>query len=337
VKILICSDGSEPAEHAAKLGETIAIACNAEVTLLGILEVAGASGPILDSLRRGQQTLQDNRISAEVVTKAGEPLTEIVRRTQETLYDLVVIGAPRREHRGLFRRPSKTYKIIKSVHPPVLAVMARTTSIRRILICTGGKKYIDNGVKLTGEIARGMGAAATLFHVMPLPPAIYGRLYGQEVDAAAVLSSRSELGRNLRNEKAVLDALGVASEVRLRQGQVLDEIFAEIKRGNYNLVVTGASLSHGSLHTYILGDVTREIVNRSECAVLVARAAGKSPTITLKLRRLLERLAHRRQAGNNPTPGSPVSRAIDHKAPIGHSAVSRCWRNSSPKAKSWTT
>jgi len=90
----------------------------------------------------------------------------------------------------------------------------------------------------------------------------------------------------------VLDSLGVPTEVRLQQGQVLEEIFGEIRRGDYDLVVTGASLSHGSLHTYILGDVTREIVNRSECAVLVARAAGKSPTITASLRRLLTRLAH---------------------------------------------
>jgi len=292
VKILICSDGSEAADHAIKLGIAIATACHAEVTLLGILEVAGSSGPIMDSLRRGQQALQESSISAEVVTKSGEPIAEIVRRTQETSYDLVVIGAPRRERRGLFRRPTKTYKIIKKVHPPVLAAMARATTLKRILICTGGKKYIDDAVKLTGEIARGMGAAVTLFHVMPPPPAIYGRLYGQEVDATAVLASRSELGRNLRSEKAVLDSLGVPTEVRLQQGQVLEEIFGEIRRGDYDLVVTGASLSHGSLHTYILGDVTREIVNRSERAVLVARAAGKSPTITASLRRLLTRLAH---------------------------------------------
>ena len=68
MKILICSDGSEAADHAIKLGIAIATACHAEVTLLGILEVAGSSGPIMDSLRRGQQALQESSISAEVFT-----------------------------------------------------------------------------------------------------------------------------------------------------------------------------------------------------------------------------------------------------------------------------
>jgi nucleotide-binding universal stress UspA family protein len=300
VKILICSDGSEAADRAVKLGVAVAAACHAEVTLLGVLETPGAEDSILDSLRRGHQALLDKKIPAELITKSGEPIAEIVRRTEDLSYDLVVVGAPRREGRGLFWRPTKTYKIIKSVRPPVLVVMGKTTTIKRILVCTGGKKYIDNAVKLTGEIARGMGATVTLFHVVAPPPAIYARLYRQEVDTEAVLASRSELGQNLRNEKSILDSLGVPTEVRLRQGHVLDEIFNEIRRGDYDLVVSGASLSRGSIHTYILGDVTREIVNRTECAVLVARAANGSPAIAGSLRAWLERVTQRARETKHP-------------------------------------
>jgi len=41
--------------------------------------------------------------------------------------------------------------------------------------------------------------------------------------------------------------------------------------GNYDLTVTG-SAPGSSFRTYILGDISQELVNRSTCAVLVARS-----------------------------------------------------------------
>lgn len=295
MKMLICTEGSEAADRAIRLGAAIAIACQAEVTLFGIIELPGKAEVILDALRRGQQKLTDKKARVELITKSGEPVEEIVRRTEEVAYDLVVIGAARKEGGGLFWRSSKTYKIIKSVKPPVLAVMENSNAIKRILISTGGKKYIENAIALTAEVARGMGATVTLLHVLTPPPAIYSRLYQQEIDVAAVLNSRSELGRNLREQKATLEAFGIATEVKLRQGMVLREILKEIREGSYDLVVTGSSLGRGNLHTYMLGDITREIVNRTSCAVMVARATGKSETAISSLRGWLERVTRRSQ------------------------------------------
>jgi nucleotide-binding universal stress UspA family protein len=75
----------------------------------------------------------------------------------------------------------------------------------------------------------------------------------------------------MREAKASLEALGVAVEVRLREGSVLPEILSEIEQGGYDLTVTGSALSR-SLRTYVLGDISREIVNRAGCAVLVVRS-----------------------------------------------------------------
>jgi nucleotide-binding universal stress UspA family protein len=296
MKFLICSDGSESAERAVKLGSSIAAACRAEVTLLGIMEAQAESEKIIGALRRAQQLLQDKQIEATLVTKSGDPIREIVKSTEESHYDLVVIGAARKEAHGLFWVSSKTYKIIKSVTPPVLAVMENTSQIRKILICTGGKKYIDNAIKLTGQIARGMGASVTLFNVMPEPPILYSRLRRMALNVDAVLNSRSELGRNLLEEKQTLEAMGVPTEVHLRQGGVITEIFHEIHSGTYDLVVTGSSLSRGTLHTYVLGNITREIVNRTSCAVLVVRSGIKSTGITQSLVSWLDRVAHRTRA-----------------------------------------
>ena len=69
MKILICSDGSEQAERALRVGALIAAGCAAEVTLLGIMETAGKSEALLESLTRGQALLEDKKIHAELITK----------------------------------------------------------------------------------------------------------------------------------------------------------------------------------------------------------------------------------------------------------------------------
>jgi nucleotide-binding universal stress UspA family protein len=172
MKILICSDGSPQAEQAVRMGATIAAGCQAEVTLFGISESPGESKGLLESLQRSQTILADKKVTAELVNKSGNAIEEIVRRTRETAYSLVVIGAVRKQTGGAFWLSSKSYKIVKEIQPPVLLVAGKGAAIKRILICSGGKRYIDHGVRLTGEIARSLGATVTLLHVMPGIPGI---------------------------------------------------------------------------------------------------------------------------------------------------------------------
>lgn len=273
MKLLICSDGSAAAENAVHLGGLIA-AGNAEVVVLGIIESPGKADAILDALRRTRQWLEEKKIRAELVTVTGQAVEEIAKRTDAAKFDMVVIGAALKSTRGLFWMSSKTYKIIKAIHPPVLVVMEKTTTIKRILICARGRKDYETAVTVPGQIALGMQASVTLFHVMPEPPALYARLHRMEVSVAGILHSKSELGKSLSAQKKLLESLGVPVEVKLRQGSVMGEIFREIHEGNYDMVVTGSSISHGRLRNYVLGDITREIVNRCHCPVLVVRAGS---------------------------------------------------------------
>ncbi len=272
MKILLCSDGSEQANQAIQFGGLIAAACGAETTLLGICEKPDEEDAVFEAIKSGVQSLKQFQINAEMIIKAGEPIEEIVRRTQETKYDLVVIGAVRKGTRGPFLMSAKAYKIIKAVEPPVLVVIGKSVELNRILICSGGERYIDTAVRFTGEIAKDVEASITLFHVMSEPPPVYADLIKMEEDINLLLHSNLGLGQNLRKEKEMLDGLGVDSDVRLSHGMVISEVFKEIKRGKYDLVVTGSSPTGGTLRTYIMGNITREIVNRAECPVLVVRS-----------------------------------------------------------------
>jgi nucleotide-binding universal stress UspA family protein len=271
MKILICSDGSAQAENAVRFAAIIASGSKADTAILGITEKPGEEDVVFESLRRSQQLLKEKGVNAELIIKAGEPIAEIVKRTEETAYDLVVIGATRKGTRGPFLMSAKAYKIIKAVAPPVLVVIGNRETLKRILVCSGGEKYIDRAVEFTGAIAQTTDATVTLFHVMAEPPPVYSDLIQMEEDVNLLLHSNSVLGQNLRREKESLERMGVTGEVRLRHGLVVSEVFKEVRRGDYDLVVTGSSPEGGSLRTYIMGNITREIVNRAECPVLVVR------------------------------------------------------------------
>jgi nucleotide-binding universal stress UspA family protein len=271
MKIVICSDGMPASDNAVRIGALLAGSCRAATTLFGITEKMGDEKPLRDALEKEAQTLRAAGASPEIVVRAGEPIGQIVDQTTNEKYDFVIIGAQRKGSGGLYWRSEKTYEVIKAIAPPVLVAMGEVTQLKRFLVCTGGKQFIEGAVRLTGQLAACVGASVTLLHVMAEPPAIYADLVRLEEDVDALLQSGSELGLNLRAQKESLEKLGVSAAVRVRHGFVLDQVFEELRDGEHDLVVTGSSRARGPWRHYIMGDLTRSILNRADCPVLVAR------------------------------------------------------------------
>jgi nucleotide-binding universal stress UspA family protein len=281
MRILICSDGMDPADKPALLGALVAAPTNAETTLLGIVEKPGDEQPLREALESETDKLKKFGVSPEIVVRAGEPVREILEQTKTKDYDLTIIGARRKNSAGPYWRSGKTYEVIKAIPTPVLLATGVCETLKSFIVCTGGKKYIDAAVQLTGKLAAAVGASVTLLHVMAEPPAIYADLVRLEEDVERLLRSGSELGRNLLAQKQSLEKLGIVVEVHIRHGFVIDQIFAEVSEYGHDLVVTGSSPTLGPLGHYIMGDVTRGIVNRANVPVLVARASkagARAPT-----------------------------------------------------------
>lgn len=302
MRILICSDGTDPDDRPAHLGGLVAAPCGAEVTLLGIAEQPVDEAPLREALKSEAQGLAKLGVHPEIVVRGGEPIRQMLEQTAAAAYDLVVIGTRRKTTSGRHWRSEKTYEVIKAIPAPVLVATGKIETLKRIIVCTGGKQFIEAAVQLTGTMAVGCGASVTLLHVMAEPPAIYADLVRLEEDVDRLLSSGSELGQNLLAQKKSLEKLGVTAEVRVRHGLVLDQVFAEVSERGHDLIVTGSSRARGALQHYIMGDVTREILNRANVPVLVARAGaeageshGKGQGLWASLRQRLSR------KGTSPT------------------------------------
>jgi len=272
MKILICSDGMPAAERAVELGGLLAGPLKAEATLLGIAEKSRDEGPMREALEKQAQPLRARAVALEIIVHAGEPVRQILDQTSKANYDLVVIGAGQTRAAGRYWRSAKTYELIKAIQPPVLVAIGECKRLKRFLVCTGGKEFIEQAVQLTGKLAVAVEASVTLLHVMAEPPAVYADLVNLEEDVDRLLASGSELGMNLLQQKKELERIGVSAEVRVRHGIVIDQVFEEVREGDYDLIVTGTSQARGLLRHYIMGDLTRSILNRANSPVLVARA-----------------------------------------------------------------
>jgi nucleotide-binding universal stress UspA family protein len=275
MKFLVCSDGTAASDNPTRLAAQFAKPLRAQITLLGIAESAESEQPLRQALEQQAGVIRQSGVEPKIFARAGDPVTQILAESSVNKYDLVFVGARLKRISGPFWQSQRTYEVIKSIEPPVLAAIGDYKRLSRFLLCSGGKRYIDAAVRLTGTLAAAVGASVTLLHVMAEPPAIYADLIQMEDDVNLLLASRSELGRNLKSERQTLEKLGVASELRVRHGLVIDQVFEEVREGDYDLIVTGSSRARGPLRHYIMGDLTRSILNRAPCSVLVARSTPR--------------------------------------------------------------
>jgi len=118
---------------------------------------------------------------------------------------------------------------------------------------------------------------------------MYAGLIAREENVDLLLNSSSLLGRNLKRVRQTLEAMGVATEIRLRHGDVTSELLHEAREVNYDLIVAGSAPARGPLRTYIMGDITRELINKAECPVLVVRT-GEVFTLPGEFSRFLAEL-----------------------------------------------
>ena len=100
MRILICSDGTEPADNAIEIGALVAAPIKAQTTLLGIAEKARDEAPLRQALEAEAQSLGQRDLKPEIVVRAGEPVRQILAQTSRTNYDLVIIGSRRKDEVG---------------------------------------------------------------------------------------------------------------------------------------------------------------------------------------------------------------------------------------------
>ena len=278
-ELLICTNGHESTWPAIEYGAWVAASLDAPIVLLGIAERLPAApidskSPLEDIFARAVKVFEQNDVRYTMEVRNGEA-EEVVPREARGANRIVVIGRLARPPLRRLISGRSIHRLLADIPTPVLYVPRACLPIRKLLVCTGGLGYEVNAEQLGIRLGAKSQAQMTLLHVAPpvdldYPTARTEREHWRDLD-----KTDSMIGRHVRQALETARAAGLTAEVKARQGNVVEQILAEIRDGSYDLVCMGSQYSgHGLRHLYG-PSVTDEVAERVYCPMLTARFGGQ--------------------------------------------------------------
>lgn len=272
MKILLCTNGSSHTVRALDLGTRVARVVADSVDILAVVQ-RDQEEEIRQLAAAVAADLEEAGIPVTIHWRTGQIAEEVIHQAQAIPYDLLIIGS--RGRRGVQRLLLGSMALHVSGHVPasVLVVKGRVGDLKRFLVCSSAGPVSKHTVWFAGRLARALGASVTLLHVMSqLPLAEDAVLHDLEASAEELIQRGSPEGVHLGQMLDLLAAEGVVTRTVVRHGLVLDEIIAEAREGQYDLLVTGAHVTPG-LNTRLVDDLSADILLAANRPVLVVRWA----------------------------------------------------------------
>jgi len=279
MRFLIFVEAGALGEFTLRLGARLSAAAGADVTLL--TRTAEAA----ETIAAAQALLA----APAEVRRRPEPRAEaLLAESAEGGYDVIVAGS--RGRRGLRRLAlgSMAAQLARDARVPVLLVKGPPRPISaggRVLACTSGGTRGERAIRWGGRLARWLGAELTVLHVMSqLALSAEAPLEQLNETAEEAIIRQTREGQHLASalELARAQDGGAAVEVRpkLRHGLVLDEIVAEAREGDYELVVIGghptpdAPAGLGPVRPTLLEDMADHVISALRRPVFVVKGDG---------------------------------------------------------------
>jgi nucleotide-binding universal stress UspA family protein len=220
------------------------------------------------------QMLQATLPSIPTKIRIGHPAEEIIREAEEGRYELVIVGE-RQDHSLVtrFLLGSTTVRVVEHAPCPVIIAKGRVGPVRRILVCDSGieaPSLLNRFVAQLAELIKGK-EEVTVLHVMSQISAGPG-IRGQQLraDAQELIENQAPEGELLEQDIKLLKRLKLHPRAKVRHGFIVDEILAEARDGDYDLVVIGAHRGEG-WRRILLDDLAHQIIVQMDRPVLVVR------------------------------------------------------------------
>jgi nucleotide-binding universal stress UspA family protein len=265
-RIVVAIDPEAIATEAIELGHTLACATGARLTLLAVSHDGTGDDPLADARRELVERGNDD-VAAHVVAGATERTLHHAAAREDT--GLIVVGPSRHgaAARGLARSTAGRFlhgaECPVAIAPPGYADPDR--GLERIGVAFAGSPDGREALRGAAALARWSGAGLRLIGVAHLGVPRESLITPEEI-AGDLLDRRRE---SLRAEMA--DAVeelcrGVDCERMVVDGDPVTQL-AEASE-SLDLLVCG-SRAHGPLGSVLLGSVSRPLLDRSACPLLV--------------------------------------------------------------------
>ncbi len=271
MRILLCTDGSDAAANAVRFGLNIARGTDAPIALLGVVEKRDD----VDGLRIGLEALaaELQAIGGQCTIKIrhGHAAEQILDEATTWPAELIVVGQIGQRGLTRFLMGSTATRIVQYAPCSVLLVKAARARLQKILVCTAGGEPGLRDVSMAAHVAQHARATVTVLHVMSQVP-LSDQAYLPDLAATAddLIARHTREGLHLQSALAQLQESAPGSSAKVRHGFVVDEILAELRQGDYDLLVVGAHVARG-LNRFLLDDVTAHLIEEATTPVLVVR------------------------------------------------------------------
>ncbi|MBT3190408.1 MAG: universal stress protein [Anaerolineae bacterium] len=269
-KILLVTNGCRNSwatvQYAAGMAETMKM----PLTLLGVVEKFDAEHPVEETFSRAVTLFQEKNLvyNLQIVNGDTEDVLAELDWDENTYLFVGPLGRSQFRH-WLVGRSLR--KILENVPSPIFYTREARLPIKKILICFGGLEYTGRAEEIGLEIGKRAGAEVKFLHV--IPPVESDHLPMQEIKEDSEESLDENPARTLKNAQKHAKKQGIKPNVIVRQGNIVQQILAELDAQRYDLICMGSSFSDpNNLRRLYVPNVTAEIAEAVNCPVLTARS-----------------------------------------------------------------
>ena len=273
--LLIATNGFTGTWPSIEYGIWLASNINAKITLLGVNEKLNPAAiddhnPLEDVFERAIELFKKNQVEYDLLVENGNAEDVIPQKARQGDYIVVLGPLGRPQIRRLLTGRSIRH-LMEEIEQPILYVPESKLPLKKILICIGGLGYEVTAEHIAMQMAMKSRAEVTLLHIVPPMDLDYPTARIVRENWQNLTETDTPIGRSLREALNVAKDDGLTASVKARQGNVVEEILAEIKEGGYDLLCMGSPYSTNALRQLYAPNVTAEIAESGNCPVLSAR------------------------------------------------------------------
>jgi nucleotide-binding universal stress UspA family protein len=275
-EILVATNGFERTwpgiEYAAWLGKSMRV----PVTLIGVVEenqrpnIDEEAHPLDEVFSRAVALFKEKKLKFHLEIREGHAEDVIPNKAKEKDFLSVLTPLGRPPLRRLLLRRS-FHQLMADIEGPILYVPSACIPPTHMLVCLGGLGYGITAEALGLEIATKVKSQVTLLHVVPPIEKDYPEARTVRENWDHLEDTDSLLGRTLKKGLKKARKAGLKTDLKIRQGNVIEEILAELKEADYDLVCMGSLYSAHGLRQMYAPNVTAEIAGVIGCPVLTVR------------------------------------------------------------------
>jgi len=274
-ELLITTNGYKETWSAIEYGVWLAEAMQLKVRLLGVAESVRPAAiddhhPLEDVFAKAIELFEQKGIEYNPEIQNGDSEQVIPQKANSGDFITVVspLGRPRirRWLTGRSIRP-----LMEKIKGPILYVPEARLPLKKMLISIGGLGYEVAAENLAFEVAVASRADVTILHVITPTDVAYPGTRDMREHLNDLEDTNTLVGRSLRTALDIAQKAGLKAKAITRQGIVVNEILAEIRKGNYDMVCMGSPYSATGLRLLYTPNVTAEVAEAAHCPVLTAR------------------------------------------------------------------